>query len=527
MISETPQEKIHRRRWLTLAVLSLSLLIVAVDNTIVNIAIPTLQAELETSYADLQWIVDAYVLAFATLLMTMGALGDRLGRAHLLRTGVIIFGAASLGASFADSAPELTAARAVMGIGAAMIMPATLAIITNVFPIEERGKALGAWGAVVGAGIALGPILGGVIIEYWNWAGVFLINVPIAAVALIGGHFLVPNSKDPNPRRLDAVGTILSGATLGIVVFGLIRGGEWGWTEPSVIGTLTGGVLCGALFVLWERHTPQPMLDMWLFRHPRFSSGVSSVTLMIMCQMGMVFALTQYMQAVLGYSALDTGLRFLPFAFGQAIGASQSHRFVAKVGTNRVIFGAFTGFAVLAIGASFWQADTSFIVLGPMFFVWAFCMGNVMPPSAEAILGAVPVERAGVGSATNSAAVQVGAAVGVAALGSVLSTVYSSHIKPTVDAIASLPEGLSDSAKDSVGQALKGVSDALKNGDLSPEVGGHVIDASKQSFVDGWQVMALVACGIAIVAGLVVLKFMPPRHLTPTELVSRGLRGLP
>jgi EmrB/QacA subfamily drug resistance transporter len=514
-MTETKAERIYRRRWWTLAVLSLSLLIVTIDNTIVNVALPTLQGELSSTWSELQWIVDAYILVFAALLMTMGSLGDRLGRAHLLRAGLFIFGASSIGASFADSAVQLTAARAAMGVGGAMIFPATLAIITNVFPVNERGKALGAWGAVVGAGIALGPILGGVLIEYTNWSWIFLINVPIVAVTLVLGRFFVPNSREANPRRQDVPGTLLSGAMLGVLVFGLIKGGEWGWSDPSVIGLIVGGVTCGIAFVAWERHTSHPMMDMWLFRNPRFSSGIGTVTLLILCQMGTIFALTQYMQAVLGYSALETGIRFIPFAFGQVIGASQSHRFVNRFGTNRVIFGAFMGFAAVAIGSSFWQSDTSFLIIGPMFFFWAFCMGSIMPSCSEAILGAVPMQRAGVGSATNSAAVQVGAAIGVASLGSILSTVYSSSIK---SAVAALPAETGHMARDSIGEAL-GVASTLN------EIAGDTLaSAARESFMDGWQVMVFVTAGIAIATGFIMLRLMPPRHLTPQQLEHAGIQ---
>ncbi|MBM3131934.1 MAG: MFS transporter, partial [Chloroflexi bacterium] len=240
--TDAMQARIYKRRWWTLAVLSMSLLIIGIDNTILNVALPTLQRELDTTGSELQWIVDAYVLAFAALLLTMGALGDRFGRALLLRIGIFVFGAASFGATFADSASHLVIARSIMGIGASMIMPATLAIISNVFPREERGKAIGAWGAVTGAAIALGPITGGILLEHFYWGSVFFINVPVVIVALVAGWFLVPESRDPNPRRPDIPGTVLSSGALSLLVFGLIKGGDWGWRDPGVLGTLCGSV---------------------------------------------------------------------------------------------------------------------------------------------------------------------------------------------------------------------------------------------------------------------------------------------
>ncbi len=489
-------------------------MIVAIDNTIVNVALPTLQVELNTTGSELQWIVDAYILAFAALLLTMGSLGDRWGRALLLRGGIIVFGAASLGATFADSPLQLLITRAVMGLGASAIMPATLAIITNVFPREERGKALGAWGGVIGAGVALGPIMGGVLIEYVNWAAIFFINVPIVIVALIGGHFFVPDSRDPNPRKPDIPGTLISGAALALMVFGLIKGGDWGWEKASVIGTLAAAVLLFIAFGFWERHTTHPMLDMWLFRNWRFSAGVGSVTLLMLGQMGLIFGLTQYMQFVLGYSALGTGIRFLPFAVGVGIGANVSPRLVRRIGTNRVLAAAFMGVAIIIGAASLWEADTSFWVLGPMFFAFAYCMGHVMPICSDAILGAVPEARAGVGSATNSASVQVGAAIGVAALGSALSTVYSSHIDPTLKSITALPAEAADAARDSVGAALKIASE------LPSPIGETLAAASKESFMDGWQVMVLIMAGLMVFAAAFALKFMPPQHL-PQEQMDR------
>ncbi len=499
-------------------VLALSLMIVAIDNTIVNVALPTLQVELNTTNSELQWIVDAYILVFAAMLLTMGSLGDRWGRALMLRVGILVFGAASLGATFADSPIQLIITRAVMGLGASTIMPATLAIITNVFPREERGKALGVWGGVVGAGVALGPILGGVLIEYVNWAAIFFINVPIVIIALIGGYFFVPDSRDPKPRKPDIPGTLISGVALALMVFGLIKGGEWGWGEISVIGTLAAAVLLFIIFGFWERHTTHPMLDMWLFRNRRFSAGIGSVTLLMLGQMGLIFGLTQYMQFVLGYSALGTGIRFLPFAAGVAIGANVSPWLARRIGTNRVLAAAFGGVALIIGGASFWEADTSFWVLGPMFFAFSYCMGHVMPICSDAILGAVPEARAGVGSATNSASVQVGAAIGVAALGSALSTVYSSHIKPAIQSIPELPAEAADAASDSIGAALKIA------GDLPSPFGEILATASKESFMDGWQVMVLIIAIIMVFAAVFALKFMPKEHLTQEQMDSLAAR---
>jgi len=460
-------------------------------------------------------------LAFAALLLTMGSLADRLGRARVLQAGLLLFGAASLGAVFCQTAAQLIAARVFMGIGASLIMPATLAIIVNVFPREERGKAIGVWVAVPGVGIALGPITGGLLIEYFNWGAIFFINIPIVVVALTAGWFLVPNSRDPHPRRLDILGTILSAAALSLLVFGLIKGSDWGWGSQAVVGSLAGAVVVGILFVTWERHTANPMLDMWLFRNPRFSTGAGSITLLMLGQMGLVFGLTQYMQFVHGYSALQTGLRFLPLAFGMAMGSNMSHRLVGRLGTTRVTFFAFCGFAAMNAGASFWQVDTSFLVLGLMFFVMGFCMGNIVAPSVDAVLGAVPEVRAGVGSATNSVSVQVGGAIGVASLGSVLSSAYTSKVDPLLAAMPGLPPDVANVARDSVGAAMI-VSDTLPEG-----AGEALAMAAGESFMDAWQVMALVACGIGVLAAGLIIKFMPPRHLPQEETYESAAEPVP
>ncbi len=505
------QSRTYKRRWWTLAVLSLSILIVVIDNTILNVALPTLQRELGATGAELQWIVDAYILAFAALLLTMGALGDRLGRAHLLKAGMLVFGAASLGAALAGSAEHLIAARVVMGIGAAMIMPATLAIITNVFPREERGKAIGMWGAMNGAGVALGPILGGVLIEHFDWSAIFLINIPIAVIAIVAGYFLVPNSSDPNPRRLDIVGTVVSTATLSVLVFGLIKGGDWGWGNPTVVGLLVGAVALGALFVLWERRTTSPMLPIPLFNNQRFSAGVASISSMGFIQFGIAFGFTLYMQFVQGYSALDTGIRFLPIALGVALGSGTSHRRVARFGTKWVVGVGFVGVALLAIVASFWQADTPYWQLGLVLFAFAFFMGNVIAPAVDSVLGAVPEARAGVGSAMNSVSVQVGGAIGIAALGSAISSVYASRIEPALAAIPNLPAEVVEAARDSVGAAMT-IASKLPDALARP-----LAEAASNGFMDGWQVMGFVICGVALVGAALVFAFLPPRHLPVVE----------
>ncbi len=503
--------RIYRQRWYTLAVLALSLIIVVIDNSILNVALPTMQRELDATGSELQWMVDAYILVFASLLFMMGSLADRVGRAYMLRVGTIIFAGGSLWAMTADSPDTVVAARAIMGIGGACMMPATLAVIMYVFPPEERGKAIGIWAGMTGIGIALGPIIGGLLIEHFSWSAIFFINIPIAIVALTAGAFFIPNSKNPNAQGLDFIGTILSAGALGILVYGLINGGEWGWSDGTVIACLVGSVILGIMFVLWEKHSANPMLDISLFKNPRFSAGAGGITLMMLTYFGIIFGLTLYMQFVQGYSALETGIRLLPVAAGYAIGSVTSHRRVSKFGTTYVVAGGFLGMAALFAGASFWGVETPYWILGLMLFALAFCTGNTQATNVDSVISAVPLSRAGVGSAMNSVAVQVGGAIGVAALGSVLKSEYTSSISPVLADIPDLPLEVVTAAEDSIGGAT------MIANQLPLEVGEIVTSAAHSSFMDGWQIMAFVACGVALMAAIMVFKFMPPRPLQQSE----------
>lgn len=496
----------YRMRWWTLVVIAVSVLIVVIDSSIVNIALPTLQRELGTTMSELQWIVSAYIMAFAAMMLTMGALGDRLGRARMLHAGIVIFGGASLAAAFASTGGQLIIWRAIMGIGGAMILPATLAILTNVFPREERGKAIGVWAGLNGIGIALGPIIGGLIIDELQWNWIFLVNIPIAVVALTAGWFLVPDSRDPNPKRLDPQGTVLSAAALSALVFGLIQGGNWGWTDGAVIGSLAGSVALMALFALWERHTTHPMLEIGFFRSARFSVGVGAVSMMALALVGMTFALTLYMQFVNGYGALETGIRFVPLALGIFMGAGSADKLVSRLGTTRVIVTGFAGTAVIGALASFWEVNTAYWQIGAMFFGLGFFLGYIAAPATDAVMGALPEARAGVGSAMNTVSRLVAGSIGVAALGAVLSTIYSSSFERAASAIAGLPADVAEAASDSVGAA---VTIAAK---LPPGLGDAVARAARESFMDGWQIMAFFTCGMSVIAALLILRFMPPRH---------------
>jgi EmrB/QacA subfamily drug resistance transporter len=333
----TTDPRVYQRRWKTLGVLALSLLIIGLDNTVLNVALPTLQTHFSASGSTLQWIVDSYLLAFAGVLLTMGTLGDRFGRKRALQAGLLLFGVSSVLAAFAQDATQLIVLRAAMGVGGAMIMPATLSVIIDVFPREERGKAIGIWSAIAGVGIGLGPFVGGLLLEWFSWSSVFWLNVPIVAVALVAGFVLVPESRDPRPGAFDLRGAALSIATLVTLVYGIIEAGPRGWTDPVVLGCFAAAAVLGAVFVWWERRVASPMLPLGFFRDPRFTVASVGVGLVFFAMMGSVFAFTQFLQFAHGFSALEAGAAMLPLALGLVIGSGASNRLAQSIGRTRVI----------------------------------------------------------------------------------------------------------------------------------------------------------------------------------------------
>jgi EmrB/QacA subfamily drug resistance transporter len=304
----------YQRRWWALAVLCLSLVVLAMDNTILNVTLPTLARDLGATASQLQWMVDAYILVFAGLLLTMGAVGDRFGRKLALDAGLLVFAAGSAASAFAGAPEVLIAARATMGIGAALIMPATLSIITNTFPPTERGRAIGVWAGVAGLGIVLGPVIGGWLLEHFWWGSVFLVNLPVVALAMLAGWPLVPNSRDPDATPLDPTGAALSIAALVTLVYGIIQAPEQGWTDPRILGAFGVAVVLAVGFIWWERHTQHPMLPIQFFGNPRFSAASGAIAMAFYALFGSVFLLTQHLQFVLGYTPLLAGVRILPIA---------------------------------------------------------------------------------------------------------------------------------------------------------------------------------------------------------------------
>ena len=401
----------YPKRWKALGVLALSLLIVSLDNTILNTAIPSLRDDLGASGSALQWIVDSYLLVFAGLLLTAGSLGDRFGRKRALQFGLAVFALGSAASALATSSEMLTATRALMGVGGAFIMPSTLSIITAIFPAEERGKAIGAWAAVSGLGIVLGPVAGGALLEAFSWSSVFWVNVPIAAFAIVAGMRLIPESRDPRARPLDLGGAAFSIAGLTAVVWSIIEAPERGWTSPTVLAAVAGGVTVLGLFAWWERRARYPMLDLALFRDLRFSAASVTISLLFAALLGTVFVLTQHLQSVLGYDALGAGLRITPLGAGVIVASAASARLTDRVGTKVMVAGGMTVIGAGLATLSTVTVDSGYGLIAAALVVMGAGIGMTMAPATDAIMGSVPISHASIGSAMNDTTRMVGGAL--------------------------------------------------------------------------------------------------------------------
>jgi len=494
----------HPKRWAILGVMVISLLVVVLDNTVLNVAMRTIADPvhgLGASQGELEWAINSYTLVFAGLLFTFGVLGDRWGRKRMLLLGLGLFGLASLASAYAQDPGQLIAARALMGIGGAAVMPATLSIISNVFDPRERGRAIGVWAGAVGLAVAIGPIVGGALLEKFWWGSVFLINVPVLLVGAVLVLALVPESKDPHPGRLDFVGVALSVLGLVTFVYGIIDGGEHGWGRPVVWASIVGGLAILIGFVAYERRTDHPSLDVKLFRDPRFSAAAGSIGLVFFAAMGTFFFVSFYLQTVRGYSPLESGAMLLPFAAANLTFAPRSAAVVKRYGPKAVGTVGMLLVAGTMAAFMFVDATTPIWVLLGLFFIQGTGMANVIPPATESIMSTLPRERAGVGSAVSNTIRQVGGALGVAVLGSVLASVFRNQmLEPT----AALPAPERDLASESIAGSY-GVA-----GQLGP-AGGGLIQAANDAFVSGMHWAALGSSVVALLGAIAVLIWLPRR----------------
>jgi len=520
-------EVAYRRRWLTLLVLCISLIVIVLDNTILNVAIPTLahptaQGGLGASASQLQWIVDAYVLVFAGCLLTAGSLGDRFGRYAFLAGGLAVFGIGSTLSAFAPSATALIFTRGIMGIGGACIMPSTLSIITNVFTDPaERGKAIGIWAGVSALGLGLGPVTGGFLLEHFWWGSVFIVNIPIVVAGLVLGYLLVPESRDPNPSRLDPVGAILSIAALGALLWSVIEAPTKGWGSTGIVGGFVLGALLFAAFLGWELRSSHPMLDMHFFTNPRFSAASGAITLVFLSLYGTLFLITQYLQSVLGFSTVKAGAVLVPSAVVIMTFAPLSTVWVRMLGNKIVVTAGLVMVAAsMALFVTFQPSSSAFVVIAATMLM-GLGMANVMAPCTDSIMGSLPRAKAGVGSAVNDTTRQMGGAVGVAVFGSIMASHFTSSVSGKLQGV--LPQPLLGAVRNNVGQAI-GIS---HQSSTSPTVAAQIGRAARESFVGGLHIIGLVAAGVALLAAVGIVLFLPARPRDDEEKAPASSGSVP
>ncbi|MCU1497889.1 MAG: drug resistance transporter [Acidimicrobiales bacterium] len=497
-------DRIHERRWLTLAVLCLSLVLIVAGNSSLNVALPDIQTRLGSSPSSLQWIADVYGLVFAGLLLPAGALADRFGRKTALQGGLVLFAASAMVATFGTQTWHLIVARGVMGVGAAFIMPGTLSILSNVFedPVERR-RAISIWAGFAGLGGAVGTLVSGFVLEEHTWSSTFLVNVPICAVALVAGLWLVPNSSDPTEAVLDPRGAVLAVAGLGTLLYAIIEAPAHGWASPETLGASGAALVLLTAFVWWELRCDHPMLDVRLFGNRSFAIGSSTITLQYMAMFGLYFALAQYLQFAHGYSALETALIALPIGVFAMIGAPLSARNVARFGPRRVVGSGLlvsgTGLLVLALTSS---ATVPVAVIIAGFALVGLGNGQTTAPSTTLIMGSVPRAKSGVGSAVNDLSRELGGALGIAVLGSAMSSIYRSEI---AGRLTSLPATVQARARSSIVATLDAAEAAGRGGDTRSS--RFLLDQGRAAFGSAFGRTMLMATVVIFVNAAIVWTF--------------------
>jgi EmrB/QacA subfamily drug resistance transporter len=502
-----------RSKPMILIALLIAAFVINLDTTLVNVALPTLVRELGATTSQLQWVVDAYNLVFAALLLTSGALSDRVGRKGMLLAGLAVFGTASVIGGFTTSPDQLIAARAVMGLGAAMIFPATLSLITNVFTGRaERARAIGLWGASAGIAIALGPIVGGWLLEHFSWASIFFAMGPVAAGAAALVAVSVPASKNPGAAGLDFPGLALSTAAMALLVFTIIEAPSYGWGSARTIAgfAVAAGLL--AAFIGWERRAQNPMLDVRLFRNMRFSAASGAVTVSFFTLFGFIFLMTQYFQFIRSYGPLSTGVHLLPVALSVGAGSVAGTQLAVRAGTKVVVTAglvAMAGFYVWVAAST--SATTSYGVISIQMVVYGLGMGLTSAPATESIMGAVSLRQAGVGSAVNDSTRLLGGTLGVAVIGSVYASLYSARLTALLP--AGLPARISAIAHQSVGAAIVVAGRATTAGHAA--AGQAIHAAATNAFLHGLAVGCLVAGLVAAAGAVLAVIFLPAQPTSP------------
>jgi EmrB/QacA subfamily drug resistance transporter len=492
-----------RERWPILAVLLLSLMVTSIDHTIVNVALPEMVRDVGATSSDLQWVVDAYTLVFAGLLLSAGSFGDRRGRKKALLGGLMVFGMGSMMAATASGAGAVIAGRAVMGLGAAFIMPTTLSILVNVFTSRrERAKAIAAWAATSSVGIAAGPLLGGWLMRSFSWSAVFWINIPLIIVAMAVGMHALPESRDLTASRSDPLGGLLSIAAIGAFVWAIIEAPAAGWLSATTLTTFAVSGVLTAAFAWWESHRAEPLLDITLFRDKRFAGASAAMTLAFLALAGSIFLVVQYLQFVLDYTPLKAGLALLPAAAGLMLGTGVGSHLGAHLQARGIVaLGIAT--AATGLGAQAALADgTAYTPTGIGLALLGLGLGIAMPAATDSIMSALPPGKAGVGSAVNDTARELGGAVGVAIIGSLLASSYSSSIQPSLDGTTGLSQPMRAAAADNIGAAL-GIAESLG------EPWGSLAAAARTSFVDGMRIGLWTAAALSVIAAVVAVIMLP------------------
>jgi EmrB/QacA subfamily drug resistance transporter len=512
------QSRAYKNRWIALVFMGFALLVISLDNTVLNLALPSIARDLGSSSSGLQWIIDSYVLVIAGLLLTMGYIGDRIGRKPMLLGGLAIFGLFSLGAALSNSTGMLIGMRALMAVGAAVIMPATLSILTATFrDPKERSQAIAIWAAVFALGMGIGPLVGGWLLDHFHWSSVFYINLPIVFIGIAGSAYYITNSKASNPRKLDYVGSVVSIAGLFALVYGIIQAGQDGWTASHVLWAFGAAVVVLTFFIIWELRSPSAMLPIHFFKNMSFTGANVALTMISFAMMGVMFFMSLYFQTVLKYTPFEAGVRMLPMAACTFVASFLSAKVANFLGTKvTVAIGislASAGFFYLAAIAS---VDTTYTQILIAMIITSLGMGLTMSPATNSVMGSIPVDQSGVGSAMNNTTRQVGAALGVAVLGSLLNSNYIASIN-SFNWPAQVPEKVLAVVRSSV-QGAHVIADKL--GD--PQLGQMIISQANQAFVQAASRTMLISAIIVVAAAVVSLIILPNRvHGPQAEQVKK------
>jgi EmrB/QacA subfamily drug resistance transporter len=497
---------ITKRQWVALLVMCFTVLLLSLDQTVLNVALPTLVKELHPSSSGLQWIADSYTLTNAVLLLFGGALGDRFGRRRLFQIGVTIFGGGSLGCSLVHSTGPLIGARAVMGLGAALLLPATLSIIASTFAGHRRARAIGIWAGVGGIGSAAGPLLGGWLLQHFWWGSVFLINVPIAVLALLGGLFAVSESRATNRPSLDPVGVVLSSLGLTALTYGFIVSSTDSWGSMTVVGTFACAIALLTIFILWDRRKSKPFLDLRLFANRTFSSALAAVTAVFFAMFGISYLVSQYIQFVQGIDPFGVGIRFLPSAVGSLLGSNVAARLTARFGLRAIMLVGMTLVTAGLVTLCTLTITSGFLTVGIAFALVGLGMGLVIAPASNAIVGTLPADKIGAGSGLRAMVQLLGGALGVAIVGSLAAGVYRSKIQTAfAGPLRHVPPGSRKTIGSQIGEAV-GAAAKLPRG-----LGDVTRETANRAFVSGLHLAALVGVGIMVAATLSTAMYVPSR----------------